>query len=315
MAIKYTFYFILIPAFTAIVLFIFRIQIPSDNHIPRMRGIHSSWIQEHETGYQFNDYDRHCRKGYFQLNNDGVCHPWLTCKDIQYNVTPIKRIGEGGIKKVYLASWKEYNVSLVRLHHKDWISQLLFSSQANNMQQFQPSPFVTQFLGFCPSFPALVTEYHRFGSLDNINRILKEQNEDNVATRFRISLDYVKIINFLHSSPTGTHVMCDSSNLNKTLSQFLVTSDLHVVVNDLDMLPVTPHMAHFDEKTDIWKIPAVVEYLMGNGFYGRHVVFMLSKLHQKCRSIDPKLRPTAAEVLKGYLDVQQRLKVILSNNS
>ncbi|XP_072039181.1 protein O-mannose kinase-like [Amphiura filiformis] len=391
MPIKSVFCFILIAsvAFTAIGLFVFRIRVPSDNHaLSLMRETLSAGklvgvvnnslvtdapvplrrrdelqvdrvtdyylIQEHETTRQLNDTDRHCRKGSFQLNNDGVCHRWLTCKDIQYNVTPIKRIGEGTIKKVYLARWKEYNVSLLRLQHMDWNSQLLFSSLANNMQQFQPSPFVTQFLGFCPSIPALVTEYHRFGSLNKINKILKEQNEDSVLTRFRISLDYVKIINFLHSSPTGTHVMCDSGNLNKTLSQFLVTSDLHIIVNDLDFLPVADSSKRvvtncgswgiesgengkfaapeqliwssikrkkyykpvkgFNEKSDIWKIPTVVDYLMGESFYGKHAKFKLSTIHQKCRSMDPKLRPTAAEVLKVYYYVQQRLELMMTNN-
>ncbi len=244
--------------------------------------------------------------------------------------------------QVYQASWKKYKVILSNLSHPSFTEDFL--NGAKMLQQFQASHLVVQLVGVCPSIPAIVTEYHRFGSLENINSILKEKGEDNVMTRFRLCLDYVKIIDFLHSRPTGAYVMCDSNDLTKTLSQFLVTSSLHLVINDLDALPLVdstkrnlikcghreilgdfvapeqswPHsgveyndaqMHGYDEKTDIWKIPAVVDYLLGDDVHGDIVRFNLFKLHQKCGSQDPKLRPTAAEVLKGYLDVKQTLKL------
>ena len=212
------------------------------------------------------------------------------------------------------------------------------------LRQFQSSDLVVQLIGYCSSIPAIVTEYHSPGSLENVDRILKDRNEDNVVTRFRLCLDYVRIINFLHSSPAGTRVMCDSNDLAKTLSQFLVTSDLHLVINDLDALPlvdssngllitcghreiqgdfVAPEqlwpypgfefkeeqMPGYDEKTDIWKIPSVVDYLLGEDVHGDIIRFNLFKLHSRCRSKEPELRPTSAEVLDGYLEVQKTLKL------
>ncbi|XP_072025569.1 protein O-mannose kinase-like [Amphiura filiformis] len=337
----------IVLVFTGSQLLLISLLTKKSSIFPRLAaGVQSSRLLDSGSGdkHQLNDTDTQCSPGHFQLNNDGICHPMLTCKDIQDSVIRIKHIGGGLVKKVYLATWKKYQVSLVHLSHPYFNDYFL--SAAKMLQQFQATPFVTRLLGFCPSasIPAMVTEYHRFGSLENINSILKEKDEDNVVTRFKLCLDYVKIINFLHSSPTGTHVMCDSRHLMKTLAQYLVTSDLHIVLNDLDILPVVDsskgiltncgpyqvfgsfvapeqlwpftgvkfnesQMPGYDEKTDIWKIPAVVEYLLGEAVHGDRVRYILSQFHQKCRSNDPKLRPTAAEVLKEYLDVQQTLNI------
>ena len=110
-------------------------------------------------------------------------------------------------------------------------------------------------------------------------------------------MDYVKIMDYLHNSPIGTRVMCDTATLNKLLTQYLITDDFHLVVNDLDNTPeatdenetlcnrrktvrqfIPPeqrwpnisaslkmdNMPPHDEKLDIWKVPVVVERLLGD---------------------------------------------------
>ena len=59
--------------------------------------------------------------------------------------------------------------------------------------------------------------------------------------RSTLALDYLDILAYLHNSPIGTRVMCDSNDLEKTLSQFLVTDELRLVVVDLDALPLVDH--------------------------------------------------------------------------
>ena len=213
------------------------------------------------------------------------------------------------------------------------------------LQALQQSDFVVQLLGYCETpIPALITEYHNLGSLDNIDQILQQKDTDNIVTRFALCLNYVRIIHYLHTSPIGTRVMCDSNDLHKTLSQFLVTSDLKVVINDLDALPLVdsstglritcghrelvgdfiapeqlwPYperefseesMPGYDEMTDIWKIPSVVDYLLGSGPLGDVVRFNLFKVHSSCRSKDPVDRPSAIQVLDVYLEVKQSLQL------
>ena len=132
--------------------------------------------------------------------------------------------------------------------------------------------------------------------------------------------------------------MCDTYYLRKLLSQFLITDDFRLVVNDLDNTPevtqekgilcnqgkelrpfvapeqrwpniTTPFridlMPTYDEKVDIWKFPAVLESLLdgvnGSSFAKRE----LRKMMETCHATNPEQRPTANEVLQELLRVQQ----------
>lgn len=168
---------------------------------------------------------------------------------------------------------------------------------------------------------------------------------NNVHIRFQLSVDYLRVLDYLHNSPIGVRVMCDSPYLEKLLDQYLITDDFHLVVNDVDGLEEvteeggchrTPNVSLssqlaierqgwpsesepfefqlrpvFDEKIDIWKIPWVVEKLLsdvkGSGFANRQ----LSEIMGKCHATDPQQRPTAKEVLQELMRVQ---KLILMNS-
>lgn len=208
---------------------------------------------------------------------------------------------------------------------------------------FQSHKFVIQLLGFCGDM--YVTEYHPFKSLDNLEEILtlvKDSIMKPWILRFQLCIDYVEILYFLHNSTLGTRVMCDSNDLAKTLSQYLITEDLHIVVNDLDALPqvdvgkkrlvkcghrelfgdfVAPEqlwpyedknftdgeMPGYNQKTDIWKIPDVCNAILGTGTKAASTKLRLLHTHSLCKSEDPIKRPTAAEVLMDYHQVWKAL--------
>lgn len=212
-----------------------------------------------------------------------------------------------------------------------------------SMLQALQGPQVVQLVGFCLEAHTLVTEHHPLGSLLNLDGILAQelhQQHNTWQIRLRLATDYVSILYYLHNSPAGRRVMCDSNSLEKTLSQFLLTSDLRLVVNDLDALPevdpsrglwvkcghreltgdfVAPEqlwpfrnkgepflddlMPAYDERTDIWKIPDVTWFLMGRVPGGDLVHFHLFQIHEECKKEDPKLRPSALDVLKVYKSV------------
>lgn len=172
---------------------------------------------------------------------------------------------------------------------------------------------------------------------------------DDFKIRLQVTTDYLEIMTFLHhGNESGPMVMCDSNDLTKTLSQYLITDDFHVVLGDLDALPVVekslkglikcghrqlfgPFVAPeqlwpfqnepfddkklqgYDEKTDIWKIPDVVYHLLGNSPWSDSFKFRLFNSLKKCKALVPQERPTAREILNNF--VMERDRMLLEGDS
>ncbi|XP_068191528.1 protein O-mannose kinase [Antennarius striatus] len=286
-----------------------------------------------------------CVPRHFRMVNMKNCTPWLQCSQITDSVRKLKLIGQGAVKKVYLAEWRGQKVAVSELTTPDYQEDFLHGL---SMLEALQGPLVVQLVGFCLKDNIIITEHHPFGSLLNLPRVLEQeqhQKHDTWQTRLRLAMDYVSILDYLHNSPVGRRVMCDSNSLEKTLSQFLLTTDFHVVVNDMDALPqvdasrdslvkcghreltgdfVAPEqlwpfrhegkpfsdedMPAYDERTDIWKIPDVTRFLMGSAPGGDLVYFHLFQIHEECKKMDPKLRPSALDVLKIYRSVYNSME-------
>ncbi|XP_066278039.1 protein O-mannose kinase-like [Branchiostoma lanceolatum] len=282
-----------------------------------------------------------CPPESFRLDTMETCMPWLGCKDISNEVTVQHMLGQGAVKQVYKATWRGHTVAYSNLTQQTFLQDFLHGVEMlRNMQQ---TSHAVQLVGSCHT--TLLTEYYRLGSAENIETILESEEFskfNNIRIRLNIALSYLEAINFLHNSPVGTRVMCDSNDLFKTLSQFLITEDIKLVLNDLDALPevnpeaqlfvkcgtreivsdfVAPEqlwpfenepfedsrMPSYDEKTDIWKIPTVVDYLLGNVDGSDVVRLHLFKVHQQCQNMDPKQRPSAKVLLGEYKRVRNML--------
>ncbi|XP_035672549.1 protein O-mannose kinase-like [Branchiostoma floridae] len=275
-----------------------------------------------------------CPKESFKLATMENCLPWLGCKEITDEVIVHHMLGQGAVKQVYKATWRGHTVVYSNLTQQAFLQDFLHGVQM--LRKMQQTSHVVQLVGSCHT--TLLTEYHRLGSAENIETILDSEefsNFSNVRARFDMAMSYLEAIHFLHNSPVGTRVMCDSNDLLKTLSQFLISEDLKLVLNDLDALPevnpeaqlfvkcgsreiksdfVAPEqlwpfenetfddsrMPSYDEKTDIWKIPTVVDYLLGNVNGSDVVRLHLFKVHQQCKNRDPKQRPSAKVLLEEY---------------
>ncbi|CAL9682596.1 unnamed protein product [Knipowitschia caucasica] len=285
-----------------------------------------------------------CQPRHFKMATMKNCTPWLDCEQIRNEVLKLKLIGQGAVKQVFLAEWKAQKIALSLLSSSKYSEDFLHGL---SMLRALQGPKVVQLVGFCIQDHAMVTEYHPLGSLLNLDLVLSQkhyQKHNTWPVRLRLAMDYISILHYLHTSPTGCRVMCDSNSIEKTLSQFLLTNDLHLVVNDLDALPevnkeqnvlvkcghreligdfVAPEqlwpfttdrksfsddlMPGYDEKTDIWKIPEVTQFLMGRVTGGDLVHFHLFQIHEECKKKDPALRPTAQQVLNVYRAVYSNM--------
>uniref|UniRef100_A0A8D1I127 Protein O-mannose kinase n=1 Tax=Sus scrofa TaxID=9823 RepID=A0A8D1I127_PIG len=284
---------------------------------------------------------RHCPHGHFRMGQMSNCSPWLSCEQLRTEVRQMKRVGEGA---VFLSEWKERKVALSRLTRLEMKDDFLHGLR---MLKSLQSKHVVTLLGFCEDDSTILTEYHPLGSLSNLEEALSLPRYQSINTwqhRLQLALDYVGIINFLHNSPLGTLVMCDSSDLPKTLSQYLLTANFSIVLNDLDALPLVNHssgalvkcghrelrgdfvapeqlwpygedvpfqddlMPVYDEKIDIWKIPDVSSFLLGHVEGSDMVRFHLFDIHKACKSQMPAERPTAQNILDTYQNVLNLLR-------
>ncbi|XP_030627578.1 protein O-mannose kinase isoform X2 [Chanos chanos] len=295
------------------------------------------------TSYPSRHAHTHCPPGHFKVGTMTTCTPWLECPDIRADVRRLKLIGRGAVKQVYLAEWRGQKVALSVLSSEKYKDDFLHC--VSMLRSLQSARVVT-FVGVCEEDDMFVTEYHPLGSALALDKTLAQEryrSQDSWNTRLRLALDYVAFLAFLHASPVGTRVMCDSNDLNKTLSQFLLTADLRLLANDLDALPkvvrgsegvkcgprrltgdfVAPEqlwpygedmpfsdelMPGYDEKTDIWKIPDVTRFLLGHVPGSDVIHFHLFQIHAECKKQDPHLRPSALEVLSVYRLVYDSMK-------
>ncbi|XP_057553127.1 protein O-mannose kinase isoform X4 [Hippopotamus amphibius kiboko] len=285
-----------------------------------------------------------CPHGHFRMGQMSNCSPWLSCEQLRTEVRQMKRVGEGAVKRVFLSEWKERKVALSRLTRLEVRDDFLHGLQM--LKSLQSEHMVT-LLGYCEDDNTILTEYHPLGSLSNLEATLNLSRYRSMNTwqhRLQLALGYVAIIDFLHRSPLGTLVMCDSSDLPKTLSQYLLTANVTIVLNDVDALPlvnrsagalvkcghrelrgdfVAPEqlwpfgedvpfrddlMPAYDEKSDIWKIPDVSSFLLGHVEGSDMVRFHLFDIHRACKSQTPAERPTAQDVLNTYRKVLSLLR-------
>ncbi|CAN7990523.1 unnamed protein product [Ixodes hexagonus] len=270
---------------------------------------------------------RECPRESFSLPDSDVCHPKLSCSAIRDDVSVRQLLARGVVKNVYLAEWKGHTVVLSNLTE----SRLEDDFQHNVLMHglLGHPDYTVQVLGSCGN--TLVTEYLPLGSANNLQWLFSSQlaRYDTVSRRFSLCLGYVAILRHLHAH---RRLMCDSNTLAKTLSQYLVHGDLSLRVNDLDALPrVTPgervtcgtpplhgellapeqrgnmsETASCNLKCDVWKVPDVCLWLLGNAHSVEALKFRLFPVHRACKEHNPERRPDTELLWREYLNVWAR---------
>jgi glycoprotein-mannosyl O6-kinase len=211
------------------------------------------------------------------------------------------------------------------------------------MVELQQTGIVAQLIGMCeePAWPEVVLQYHSLGSLLSVSQLPPD-----IDLRWRIVMSYLDIVEKLHNQvPRSPRVLCDASRTEITLSQFLLTDDFRVVLNDVDELIaassdgkvrcncniirggsefdtgegmgclVPPEQkkcgtnVFYTEKIDIWKIPDITAAILGNSEDSLNIWNHLYRVHQECKLDDPTLRPPIENVVAKYREVQHKFHI------
>lgn len=287
--------------------------------------------------------DPYCLPGDFKLKGMLSCHTLLACEDFK-DIYIGKLLGFGAVKAVYHAKWKDFDVALSVLNDPHYEDDFL--SGIKNIKEFQQNKFTIQAVGFCIEEKMYLTEFHKNGDASKLEEVLQvfPEVQNNALFRMGLCYNYAQILVSLHqpASADSTHilprVLCDSNDLGKILSQLLLTDHLSLILNDMDALPtvvpggikcghqelkgnfVAPEqvwhlpvkydhrqMPGYDEKTDIWKSPSVCDHFLSGVRDGESVKRLLMPIHEKCKNVIPKDRPTANELLEFYAMIKDNL--------
>eukprot|EP00043_Microstomoeca_roanoka_P014265 m.141083 g.141083 ORF g.141083 m.141083 type:complete len:362 (-) comp15971_c0_seq24:911-1996(-) len=272
-----------------------------------------------------------------------ACRQMLDCSDISTQITHLAKFSAGGVKTLFKGSWRHGGQVIVA---RPW-PQLLedFQMGFKNLQQMGHHPLVVQPIGYCEDPPALVFPLYRHGSALNVN-LLAQGLEDVLEFRGQLIEDYASILVYLHhqASSEGSYVMCDAITVDKLLSQFLISDDYRLILNDVDALPLAtgktikcghrqlsgdfvapeqrwPHpnrpfddaeMPPYDEKVDIWRVPETITALLDCDELSRHeycaaIRPYLAMLRGRCKRLNPETRPDA----RWVLDTVRKLRYVL----
>ena len=287
-----------------------------------------------------------CPRGTFSLAQWTVCEDFLVCDDMLHEVRVSKLLYTVGNWHYYEAEWKGYEIVCGKTQRND------VTTHTSVLQELQPHSHLLYPIGFCEETGTVafsIDQWRRaqsIGSVSKLGAILAPTGCDNWMTRFQLCLDYVRILHRLHTAAGGPYVFCNSHSLEHTLSQFLISEDLQLLLANYDNLPqvrldtsdvktpkthvrcsknelkgdfVAPEQKWpfsqlkvfnadeqpgYSEKTDIWKIPDIVEALLNGGALevaeSEHIMDYLVAVHQKCKRNNPEERPAVSDVLKQY---------------
>lgn len=192
----------------------------------------------------------------------------------------------------------------------------------------------------------MITEYYPLGESANFQNIGRAFPKiDDISARLQLCIDYVEILSDLHTSSNGVmYVMCDTNSLDKLLTQYMLSDDVHLVLNDVDSVAevtfvggelrgikcgkqelegefVAPEqkwtgatdfndteMQTYDEKTDIWKVPDVCNFFLGSGPEATRLQLKLLDIHMACKNLNPRDRPTSMQIMWTYKKLFTQIK-------
>ena len=274
-----------------------------------------------------------CEQGTFSLLHWTSCTKYLTCDDLMADIRPTALLWQTDQWKYVLANWNSFRV--VYAQKNEGISESTDDIDAiwNSALELAPHQNLLYPVGSCVDTNTIVygvTE--EIYPLTQLDFLLEKNRCNNWMVRFKLAMDYVRLLHYLHLHPSGPYTLCNSHSLDTLLSQFSVSEHLELLLANFDNLPsghqpvvcsrkqlrgnfIAPEqswpyshykMFNADQQpgyfhtSDIWKVPDVTKSLLGNSKESAEILNYLVIIHRKCKSTDYMWRPSAKEILTEY---------------
>ena len=275
-----------------------------------------------------------CRQGTFGLLHWTSCTKFLSCDDFVTDIRPVSLLWQTDHWQYYLANWNSFRL----VYAQKYIDS--FSDSADDFDkgwetatELSPYQGLLYPVGCCAGTKTMVygvaDEIYPLTQLDSV---LKKRKCNNWMVRFKLAMDYVRLLDYLHLHPSGPYVLCNSHSLDILLSQFAISEHFELLLANFENLPsghepivcshrelsgnfIAPEqnwpyshykMFNIDEQpgyfhtSDIWKVPDVTKSLLGDSKESKKILNYLVHIHHMCKTTDYTWRPSAKDILTEY---------------
>ena len=289
-----------------------------------------------------------CPQGTFSLPRWTSCVKYLTCDDLMTDIRPTKPLWRTERWRYVAAEWNSFRVvysQSIQEESAEDDSSSATESAWKTAIQLAPHENILYPVGSCPHTNTLVYSVtDEIYPLTQLETLLERNNCNNWMVRFKLAMDYIRLLHYLHLHPSGPYVLCNSGSLDTLLSQFALSQHFDLLLADFENLPgghdpvvcsreelrgsfVAPEqtwpysqyrMFNPDEQpgyfhtSDLWKVPDVTQWLLGNSKESQNILNYLSIVHHRCKSTDFTWRPSAKEILTEYESIWSAL---IGNNA
>lgn len=274
-----------------------------------------------------------CGQGTFSLFHWTSCAKFLSCDDLVTDVRPTSLLWQTHQWRYYAADWNSFRLMYSQKHEESLDSIEDIGKAWETVTELAPQQNLLYPVGSCADTKTIV-----YGIAEDIyplmqlDSVLERRKCNNWMVRFKLAIDYVRLLDYLHLHPSGPYVLCNSHSLDTLLSQFAVSEHFELLLSSFENMPsghdpvvcsrkelhgtfIAPEqnwpyghykMFNADEQpgyyhtSDIWKVPDVTESLLGNSKESEKVLNYLVGIHHKCKSTDYTWRPSAKDILTEY---------------
>lgn len=260
-----------------------------------------------------------CPTGMFRLSGMESCSSWLDCDGINGEVKVYQELQFSMDRYSHLAKWGRHlltytapTIGTKPTQEKETLALL---------QDLSGTKFVAQLVGYCLATGVILTEYHRHVTASHVNEVLTRAGRYSLVDRLSLCVNFAELLSLLHNQSPPL-VLCPSSS-ETLLSQLILTDDYHLLLwdtstlvaldktgNTTDLCSGVPgeeefpiDMSGYNKAVDIWRAPTICSVFLGQVEGSKSVKNLLQPMHRKCRNRDPRLRPSARDLLKYYKEI------------